>query len=57
MNVGPFGGHKGATAYYGGSVDISWHPPAIMAVGINRALAKKEAKTLGEILLLGQLYF
>lgn len=31
-----FGFDRGALAYYGGSVDITWHPPAVMAVGINQ---------------------
>jgi len=46
----------GAAAYYGGSVNISWHPPAIMARGIAFEHLTKRFKYLGEALLAGQLY-
>ncbi len=46
----------GAVAYYGGSVNISWHPPAIMAVGLNRIVAAKKVQHLGEALLAGQMF-
>lgn len=46
----------GAVAYYGGSVDISWHPPAIMAVAINDLMVKGNNKDLGSILLAGQMH-
>ncbi len=46
----------GAVAYYGGSVNISWHPPAIMAVGTNRIIAKRSLEHLGEALLAGHFY-
>lgn len=46
----------GATAYYGGSVDIAWHPPAIMARGIAFEQMDKKFKHLGQALLAGQLY-
>lgn len=46
----------GATAYYGGTVNISWHPPAVMARGIAFEHAAKNFKHLGEALLAGQLY-
>ena len=45
----------GAVAYYGGSVDISWHPPAKMAVLIAQLVAQKNIPTLGQLLLAGQL--
>jgi len=48
-------GPTGAVAYYGGSVDITWHPPAVMAVRINEVVAQRRARTIGEALLLGQL--
>jgi hypothetical protein len=44
----------GAVAYYGGSVDISWHPPAVMAVGVADAYAGGELTLLGEVLMAGQ---
>ena len=50
------GNPVGALAYYGGSVDISWDPPAIMAVAINRAIANKQAKGLFHAIMLGQKY-
>ena len=46
----------GAVAYYGGSVDISWHPPAIMAVGINKKIVENNIEVLGEALFAGQMY-
>lgn len=53
----------GASAFYGGSVDITWHPPAIMAVGMNDYLVnqmqdknREKPLRLGEVLLAGQLY-
>jgi hypothetical protein len=46
----------GAVAYYGGSVNISWHPPAIMAQGIAFEHLSKHYSHLGEALLAGQLY-
>ncbi|MFT6070275.1 MAG: hypothetical protein ACJAT2_001730 [Bacteriovoracaceae bacterium] len=56
MNETKNGSAIGAVAYYGGSVDISWHPPAVMARGINQAIASEGVKGLGESLLKGQLY-
>ncbi len=46
----------GAAAYYGGTVNISWDPPALMARGMASEHATKNFKHLGEILLAGQLY-
>lgn len=46
----------GSAAYYGGSVNISWHPPAVMARGIAFEHTKNNYKHLGEALLAGQLY-
>jgi hypothetical protein len=46
----------GAVAYYGGTVNISWNPPAIMATGIVSEHLSKKFKHLGEALLAGQLY-
>jgi len=40
-------GPLGPVAYYGGSVDISWHPPAIMAIGISEFANSAEGKKLG----------
>ena len=45
----------GAVAYYGGSVDISWHPPAKMAVIINEILSKGKSDHLGKLLFNGQM--
>ncbi len=46
----------GAVAYYGGTVNISWHPPAVMARGIAFEHADKKFKHLGEALFAGQMY-
>ncbi|MBY0316253.1 MAG: hypothetical protein K2Q26_12070, partial [Bdellovibrionales bacterium] len=46
----------GSAAYYGGTVNISWHPPAIMARGIAFEHAAKNFRHLGEALLAGQMY-
>ncbi|MEQ1724272.1 MAG: C25 family cysteine peptidase, partial [Pseudobdellovibrio sp.] len=46
----------GAAAYYGGSVNISWHPPAVMARGIAFEHVAKKFRHLGEALLAGHLY-
>ncbi len=56
MNAEKNGEPTGAVAYYGGSVNISWHPPAIMAVGMNRVVADKKLEHLGEALLAGHFY-
>lgn len=47
---------KGAVAYYGGTVNISWHPPAIMAKGIAVERFTQGFTFLGEGLFLGHLY-
>lgn len=46
----------GAVAYYGGTVNISWHPPAVMARGIAYEHAAKNFRHLGEAILAGQMY-
>lgn len=46
----------GAVAYYGGTVNISWHPPAVMARGIAYKHAENKYEFLGEAILAGQLY-
>ncbi len=46
----------GGAAYYGGTVNISWHPPAVMARGIAYEHAAKNFRHLGEALLAGQMY-
>lgn len=46
----------GAAAYFGGSVNISWHPPAVMATGIAMEHSSKNFSHLGQALLAGQLY-
>ncbi len=46
----------GAVAFYGGSVNISWHPPAVMSVGIAKSHFEKKISSLGGSVLAGQLY-
>lgn len=48
--------NSGAVAYYGGSVNISWDPPAIMAIGISKAHFEKPIYSLGGSVLAGQVY-
>jgi hypothetical protein len=45
----------GAVAYYGGSVNISWHPPAVMAVGVAKYHFEKPVHSMGGSVLAGQL--
>jgi hypothetical protein len=44
---------NGAAAYIGGSVDISWDPPAIFAQGMARALGRDELLPVGEAMFRG----
>lgn len=46
----------GAAMYFGGTVNISWHPPAIMARGIVKKTIDQKLRTIGDALLAGQLY-
>lgn len=46
----------GATMYYGGSVNISWHPPAIMARGLVKKTIANNLTVMGDALLAGHLY-
>lgn len=46
----------GAAMYYGGSVNISWHPPAIMAKGMVSEQISKKLTIIGDIILAGHLY-
>jgi len=49
-------GPVGTVAYYGGSVSISWHPPAVMSVGIAKRHAESQLPTIGSSVIAGQLY-
>ena len=46
----------GASLYYGGSVDISWHPPAVMTVGISKFISENKNVRVSDALLYGHLY-
>lgn len=46
----------GAAAYYGGSVDISWDPPALMAKGMAEAQAQNNYNYISQAIFAGQLY-
>lgn len=46
----------GTTAYYGGSVNISWHPPAILATGITTRMVEEQRPVLGSVIQMGQAY-
>jgi len=56
MNADDQGRPAGAVAYFGGSVDISWDPPAVMARSIGQELAKARGIELYEVILKGQLH-
>lgn len=50
-------GHAaGAVAYYGGSVNISWDPPAIMNVGLTKYHFEKPIPSIGGTVLAGQMH-
>lgn len=46
----------GAVAYLGGSVNISWHEPATMSVGIAKYHFDRSAQTVGASVFAGQIY-
>jgi hypothetical protein len=46
----------GAAMYLGGSVNVSWNPPAIMAQGIVKKTIEQKLGTVGEAVLAGQIY-
>jgi hypothetical protein len=50
------GEDSGAIAYLGGSVNISWHEPATMSVGIARYHFERPVYTLGASVFAGQMY-
>jgi len=50
------GKEAGAVAFYGGSVSISWHPPAVMSVGVSKYHFEKPVHSLGGSVAAGQLY-
>lgn len=52
----PAGDPIGTAAYYGGTVLISWHPPAIFARGLGFHVASTLNPVLGEALQAGQKY-
>jgi hypothetical protein len=56
MNARNRGKPVGAVAYFGGSVDISWDPPAIMAMKIGSDLAEQKVAELYALILQGQLH-
>ncbi|WP_044557464.1 C25 family cysteine peptidase [Halobacteriovorax marinus] len=56
MFIRGYGQNSGAVAYYGGSVDISWDPPAIMAIGINKAVSENNMRRLIDVIFEGQTY-
>ncbi len=50
------GKETGAVAFYGGSVSISWHPPAIMSVGVAKYHFEKKVDSIGGSVMAGQMY-
>ena len=56
LKAGTVAEPEGAVGYYGGSVSVSWDPPAIMAVGCAKEHYEQPVHTFGETCLKGQLY-
>jgi hypothetical protein len=56
MNQAENGKSYGAIGYYGGSVKISWHEPAVMSVGVAKYHFEKNISSLGASVLAGQIY-
>ncbi|HEY8278209.1 MAG TPA: C25 family cysteine peptidase [Bdellovibrionota bacterium] len=50
------GNGAGVTAYYGGTVLVSWHPPAIFARGVAFKVSEMVRPVLGEAIQAGQRY-
>lgn len=51
------GANIGTTAFYGGTVNISWHPPAILSRGIAYKMAEAGGSlSLGKAIQLGHVY-
>lgn len=46
----------GTTAYYGGTVNISWHPPAILARGITYRMIDEPKPILASVIQMGHAY-
>jgi hypothetical protein len=46
----------GTAMYYGGTVNISWHPPAIMARGMIQEMYLQNLTNLGDVILSGHLH-
>lgn len=46
----------GAVAFYGGSIKVSWHEPAVMSVGIADYHFRRKISALGPSTLAGQIY-
>jgi hypothetical protein len=46
----------GTTAYYGGTVNVSWHPPAILARGITMRMIDEPTPILASVIQMGHAY-
>ena len=56
VNSSKNGKETGAVAFYGGSVTISWHEPAIMSVGVAKYHFEKPVTSIGGSVMAGQMY-
>ncbi len=56
MTLDKSGLPAGAVGYYGGSVNVSWHEPAVMSVGVAKYHFEKPVYSLGAAVLAGQIY-
>jgi hypothetical protein len=46
----------GASMYYGGSVNVSWNPPAVMAQGMIKKAVASHLNKVGDVIFQGQIY-
>jgi hypothetical protein len=56
MNHEIQGEPAGSVGYFGGSVKVSWHEPAVMAVGIADYRFRRQAALMGQAVFAGQIY-
>lgn len=56
MNLEVSGEPAGSVGYFGGSVKVSWHEPAVMSVGVSDYRFRRGAALMGQAVFAGQMY-